>query len=78
MAVGLYEALEPDYQKYRIASTAYLGDHISAAGVPIVQPPGGHAVYIDAAALCPQIEPLAVPRHLAHGRAVPGGGNPGR
>ena len=61
VAVGLYEALEPDYQKYRIASTAYLGDHISAAGVPIVQPPGGHAVYIDAAALCPHISPLEFP-----------------
>lgn len=61
VAVGLYEALEPDYQKYRIASTAYLGDHISAAGVPIVQPPGGHAVYIDAAAMCPQIPPLEFP-----------------
>jgi tyrosine phenol-lyase len=61
VAVGLYEALEPDYQKYRIASTAYLGDHISAAGVPIVQPPGGHAVYIDSAALCPQIPPHEFP-----------------
>jgi len=61
VAVGLYEALEPDYQKYRIASTAYLGHHISAAGVPIVQPPGGHAVYIDAAAMCPQIPPLEFP-----------------
>ena len=61
VAIGLYEALEPDYQKYRIASTAYLGDHISAAGVPIVQPPGGHAVYIDASALCPHIPALEFP-----------------
>ncbi len=61
VAVGLYEALDPDYQKYRIASTAYLGEHISAAGVPIVQPPGGHAVYIDAAAMCPHIPPLEFP-----------------
>ena len=61
VAVGLYEALEQDYQKYRIASTAYLGDHVSAAGVPIVQPPGGHAVYIDAAAMCAHIEPLEFP-----------------
>jgi tryptophanase len=61
VAVGLYEALEPDYQRYRIASTAYLGDHIAGAGVPIVQPPGGHAVYIDAAALCPQIPQLEFP-----------------
>ncbi len=61
VAVGLYEALEPDYQKYRIASTAYLGDHISAAGVPIVQPPGGHAVYIDAARMCPHLPALEFP-----------------
>ena len=61
VAIGLYEALEPDYQKYRIASTAYLGDHIAVGGVPIVQPPGGHAVYIDAAAMCPQIPPLEFP-----------------
>jgi tryptophanase len=61
VAIGLYEALDPDYQKYRIASTAYLGEHISAAGVPIVQPPGGHAVYIDAAAMCPHIPPLEFP-----------------
>jgi tryptophanase len=61
VAIGLYEALEPDYQRYRVASTAYLGDHIADGGVPIVQPPGGHAVYIDAAAMCPHIQPLAFP-----------------
>jgi tryptophanase len=61
IATGLYEALEPDYQHYRITSTAYLGNNVSAAGVPIVQPPGGHAVYVDAARFCPQIEPLQYP-----------------
>jgi len=55
------QALDPDYQKYRIASTAYLGNHIAAGGVPIVQPPGGHAVYIDAAAFCPHLEPFDYP-----------------
>jgi tryptophanase len=40
---------------YRIASTAYLGNHIAAQGVPIVQPPGGHAVYLDARTFLPQI-----------------------
>jgi tryptophanase len=51
----LNEALDVDYLSYRIASTAYLGEHISREGVPIVQPPGGHAIYIDARAFLPQI-----------------------
>jgi tryptophanase len=55
IAVGLQEALEEDYLHYRIASTAYLGDHIAAQGVPIVHPPGGHAVYIDARAFLPHV-----------------------
>jgi tryptophanase len=55
IAVGLNEALEEDYLNYRILSTAYLGTHIARAGVPIVQPPGGHAIYIDAKAMLPQI-----------------------
>jgi tryptophanase len=55
IAVGIQEALEEDYLRYRIASTAYLGDHISKAGVPIVQPPGGHAIYIDARAFLPHV-----------------------
>ena len=55
IAVGLQEALEEDYLRYRIASTAYLGDHIAAEGVPIVQPPGGHAIYLDAKAFLPHI-----------------------
>lgn len=61
IAVGLHEALAEDYLLYRITSTTYLGRHISEAGVPIVQPPGGHAVYIDAAALFPQIPPNELP-----------------
>jgi len=50
IAVGLNEALEEDYLSHRIGSTAYLGEGITAAGVPIVQPPGGHAIYIGARA----------------------------
>ena len=55
VAVGLQEALKEDYLRYRIASTAYLGDHIAERGVPIVQPPGGHAIYLDAKAFLPHI-----------------------
>ena len=55
IAVGVQEALQPDYLEYRLASTAYLGNHIADAGVPIVQPPGGHAIYLDARAFLPHI-----------------------
>ena len=55
IAVGLNEALEEEYLKYRIASTAFLGNHIASKGVPIVQPPGGHAIYLDARAFLPHV-----------------------
>ncbi len=55
IAVGVQESLDEDYLRYRIASTAYLGNHISEQGVPIVQPPGGHAIYLDAKAFLPHI-----------------------
>lgn len=55
IAVGLREVLEHDYLHYRIVSTAYLGRHFTELGVPIVQPPGGHAIYVDAAALLAHI-----------------------
>jgi tryptophanase len=61
MATGLMEALDPHYLQYRIRSTAYLADKAVAAGVPIVQPPGGHAVYLDAAQLLPHIPPRELP-----------------
>lgn len=48
IAVGLKEVVEEDYLRYRIRSVAYLGDKLTQAGIPIVQPPGGHAIYIDA------------------------------
>ena len=61
IAVGLNEALEEEYLKYRIASTAFLGNHIAKEGVPIVQPPGGHAIYLDARAFLPHIPPAQFP-----------------
>ncbi len=61
IAVGLQEALQEDYLEYRIASTAYLGNHIAEQGVPIVQPPGGHAIYIDARAFLPHVPPSRFP-----------------
>jgi tryptophanase len=55
IAVGLEEVLNEDYLHYRFASIRYLGEHLSRAGVPIVLPPGGHAIYIDAPAMLPHI-----------------------
>jgi tyrosine phenol-lyase len=61
VATGLREVLREDYLKYRITSTAYLGEHLSREGIPIVQPPGGHAIYIDAASFLPHLRPLELP-----------------
>jgi tryptophanase len=61
LAVGLSEAVSHDYLKYRIQSTAYLGNALLKMGIPVVQPIGGHAVYIDAKALLPHIPPLQYP-----------------
>jgi tryptophanase len=61
IARGLEEVLDPDYLRYRIVSTGYLGRHIADRGVPIVEPPGGHAIYIDAARMLPHIPPRQFP-----------------
>src|SRR6266581_7650472 len=55
MAQGFAEVLDEDYLHYRLRSVAYLGEHLLQAGVQIVEPPGGHAIYIDAVAFCPHI-----------------------
>jgi tryptophanase len=61
IAQGLREVVHEDYLRYRIRSTAYLGDAVAAAGIPVVLPIGGHAVYLDARALLPHIPPLQYP-----------------
>ena len=61
IAQGLSEVTDEHYLRYRITSTAYLADALDAAGVPVVKPAGGHAVYIDARALLPHIPPLQYP-----------------
>jgi len=55
LAVGFHEALQEPYLRYRLRSIAYLGERLTAMGVPIVQPPGGHAIYIDAKAMLPHV-----------------------
>jgi len=55
MAVGLYEGLDESYLSYRLGQTAYLTARINEAGIPTIQPAGGHAVYLDAAAVLPHI-----------------------
>lgn len=78
IARGLYEGLDEDYLSYRIEQTTYLGERLLEVGVPIIEPPGGHAVYIDAAAFLPHIpvsqypgQALVIEMYLAGGiRAV--------
>ncbi len=61
IAQGLDEVVDENYLRYRIRSTEYLADAIDRAGVPIVKPAGGHAVYIDAREMLPHIPPLQYP-----------------
>ena len=61
IAQGLKEAVDHDYLRYRIRSTAYLGEGLARVGLPVVQPTGGHAVYIDARAALPHVPPLEYP-----------------
>jgi tryptophanase len=61
LAVGLEEVLDEEYLRYRIASVAYLGEHLHAAGVPVVRPFGGHAVYLDGRAFCSHLRDEELP-----------------
>lgn len=61
MAIGLKEVVEEDYLNYRITSTAYLGNALDRIGIPVMKPIGGHAVYIDARAMLPHIDPMQYP-----------------
>ncbi len=65
MAVGLWEGLEEDYLAYRLGQTAYLAEQLLQIGIPIIEPPGGHAVYLDAGRLLPHI-----PQHAFPGQAL--------
>jgi tyrosine phenol-lyase len=61
LAVGIEEILDEDYLKYRIASTAYVGRHLSDAGVPLLKPYGGHAIYINGRAFCDHLPDHQLP-----------------
>jgi tyrosine phenol-lyase len=61
IAVGLREVLEESYLDYRLLSTRYVVEHLREAGIPVVAPAGGHAVYLDARRFLPHIEPLQYP-----------------
>jgi tryptophanase len=74
LAQGLREVVDHDYLRYRIRSTAYLGEALQRAGVPVLLPVGGHAVYLDARRLLPHIPPLEYPgQALAVALYVAGG-----
>ena len=61
LAVGIQEILDEDYLKYRIASTAYVGRHLSEAGVPLLKPYGGHAIYLNGRAFCDHLPDEQLP-----------------
>ena len=61
MAQGLTEVLDPDYLDYRLASVRYLAEGLGRVGLPVVQPPGGHAVFVDARRFLPHVPPAQFP-----------------
>ena len=63
MSVGLKEVMDEDYLQYRLAQAKYLGEHLMSIGYDTIQPPGGHAIYIDAKSTLDHIPPLEFPGH---------------
>jgi len=61
LAIGMQEAVDEDYLNYRIASTRYIGAHLRDAGVPLLWPAGGHAIYLDAKRFASHLEPTQLP-----------------
>jgi tryptophanase len=61
LAIGLQEGIDEDYLSYRIASTRYIGNHLRDAGVPLIWPTGGHAIYLDAKRIAPHLAPTDLP-----------------
>lgn len=61
LAIGLEEVLEEDYLRYRIASTAYVGQHLDELGVPLLKPFGGHAIYLDGRRFCQHLPDEQLP-----------------
>lgn len=61
IAQGLEEVMDEDYLRYRLRSIAYMGKKLSAEGVPMIQPAGGHALYLDAKAFLPHIPAEKLP-----------------
>jgi tryptophanase len=61
IAQGLVEVLDEDYMRYRVRSVEFLGERLLAAGVPIFEPPGGHAIYVDAKRMLPHLPPERFP-----------------
>lgn len=61
IAIGMQEAVDEDYLHYRIASTRYVGQHLRDAGVPLLWPPGGHAIYLDAARFAAHLTATQLP-----------------
>lgn len=61
MAIGLRESLQFEYIEHRIKQVRYLGDKLLEAGVPIIEPAGGHAVFLDARRFCPHLDQMQLP-----------------